>query len=83
MFWFSYCSDRRSSELLETVFEHFVAPNLVVKRGFLAFSEYDPRGRMRNATFSEVRALFLSMQCTEAEPPADAGGVNRVLAHVG
>ena len=30
VFWISYCPDRGSSELLETVFEHFVAPNSVL-----------------------------------------------------
>ncbi len=64
MFWISYCPDRGSDEPLETVFERFVAPNSVVKRGFLAFGEYIPRGRMGDATFIELRALFLSLQCT-------------------
>ena len=58
MFWISYSSDRCSSELLETDFEQFVAPNSVIRRGFLAFGEYDPRGRVENATFLEVRALL-------------------------
>ncbi len=58
MFWISYCPDRCSSEPLETDFEHFVAPNSVVKRGFLAFGEYDPRGRVLDATFIELRALL-------------------------
>ena len=30
MFWISYSFDRRSSELLDTDCEHFVAPNSVV-----------------------------------------------------
>ena len=58
MFWISYCPDRCPDELLEAVFEHFVAPNAVIRRGFLAFSEYDPRGRVENATFLELRALL-------------------------
>jgi hypothetical protein len=58
VFWISYCPGRCSDELLETVFERFVAPNSVVKRGFFAFGEYDPRGRMGNATFLELRALL-------------------------
>ena len=64
MFWIYYCPDRGSSEQLETVFEHFVAPNLVIKRVFLAFGEYDPRGRVLDATFIELRALFPALQCT-------------------
>ena len=64
MFWFSYSSDRCSSELLETVFEHIVAPNSVIRRAFFAFGEYDPRGRVENATFLELRALFPALQCT-------------------
>jgi hypothetical protein len=64
VFWFSYRSDRGSSEPLKTVFEHLDAPNSVIKRGFLAFGEYDPRSRMTDATIIEVRALFLSWQCT-------------------
>jgi hypothetical protein len=58
VFWISYRSDRCSDEQLETVFEHFVAPNAVVRRVFLAFGEYDPRGRVENATFLELRALL-------------------------
>ena len=51
MFWISYRSDRGSDEPLDTVFERFVAPNSVIKRVFLAFGEYDPHGRVTNATF--------------------------------
>jgi len=58
VFWISYRSDRCPDELLETDFEHFVAPNSVIRRVFLAFGEYDPRGRMENATFIELRALL-------------------------
>jgi hypothetical protein len=64
VFWISYCSDRCSDEQLETGFEHFVAPNSVARRVFLAFGEYDPRGRVENATFLELRALLLALQCT-------------------
>ncbi len=58
MFWISYRPDRCSSELLETVFEHFVAPNSVIGRVVLAFGEYDPLGRMGDAIFIELRALM-------------------------
>jgi hypothetical protein len=58
VFWISYCLDRCPDEQLETVFEHFVAPNSIIRRGFLAFREYDPRDRMGNATFLELRALL-------------------------
>ena len=58
MFWISYRSDRCSSEQLETGFEQFVAPNSVIRRVFLAFSEFDPLGRVENATFIGLRALL-------------------------
>jgi hypothetical protein len=61
VFWFSYRSDRCPDEPLETGFEHFVAPNSVIKRVFLAFGEYNLRGRIVNAIFIGVRVLMGTM----------------------
>jgi hypothetical protein len=83
VFWIFYCPDRCLDEQLDTVFEHFVAPNSVVRRVFLAFGEYDARSRIGNATFIVVRALFLSLQCTSLGSRAGVRSVNRVLAHLG
>ena len=58
VFWISYCPGGCSSELLETVFERFVAPNSVVRRVFLAFIAIIPLGRMGNATIIGLRALL-------------------------
>jgi hypothetical protein len=80
VFWISYCLDRCPDEQLETVFEHLVAPNSVVKRGFLAFGEYIPHGRVLDATFIGLRVLFLLLQCTEIKPRAGARR-QPVLAH--